>query len=162
MQPKGSSTQQALHEWEHLRMEAEAVRKLAWSTEMPDSLRSYRHALAQINENCRSTSPSGHVPYTPEATGRREKPSRPRVRPERRHPASLSSDDLLRKSKTTLSEGRQKGRYELAAIASGPSPNDIYWSGREDSNLRPLGPKPIARQKRKSLPFQKLQPPKIH
>ena len=35
------------------------------------------------------------------------------------------------------------------------------WSGREDLNLRPLGPKPKARQKRKYLPFQKLQPPQI-
>ena len=36
------------------------------------------------------------------------------------------------------------------------------WSGREDSNLRPLGPEPMVRQKRKLLPFQKLQPPQIY
>jgi hypothetical protein len=30
----------------------------------------------------------------------------------------------------------------------------------EDSNLPPLGPKPIIRQKRKYLTFRKLQPPK--
>ena len=35
------------------------------------------------------------------------------------------------------------------------------WSGREDLNLRPLGPKPMVRQKRKFLPFLRLQPPQI-
>jgi hypothetical protein len=33
------------------------------------------------------------------------------------------------------------------------------WSGREDANLRPLGPEPTVWQKGKFLPFQKLQPP---
>jgi hypothetical protein len=46
---------------------------------------------------------------------------------------------------------------------SGPYPRfaKCFWSGREDSNLRPLGPEPLVRQKRKLLPFQKLQPPQI-
>src|SRR5260370_13829362 len=35
-----------------------------------------------------------------------------------------------------------------------------FWSGREDSNLRPLGPESPVRQKLKSLPFRKLQPPR--
>src|SRR5260370_40530897 len=36
-----------------------------------------------------------------------------------------------------------------------------FWSGRDDSNLRPLGPEPGFRQRRKFLSFQKLQPPRI-
>jgi hypothetical protein len=36
------------------------------------------------------------------------------------------------------------------------------WSGREDSNLRPLGPKSQVRQKLKFLPFRKLQPPRVY
>jgi len=38
----------------------------------------------------------------------------------------------------------------------------INWSGREDSNLRPLGPKSPVRQNAKLLPFRKLQPPRVY